>query len=395
MERKFILYGFVGIFLLAFVGEKQKEKIRPVTLFLCGDVMLGRGIDQALPYPSDPVLYETYVKNAKGYLNLAEKRNGIIPHPVSFSYVWGDALEELERVMPDVRLINLETSITTSEEYWKRKGINYRMNPKNIDCLVEAKIDYCSLANNHVMDWGFTGLDETMQSLKKAKIRFGGAGSDRKAAEDPVVLETPGKGRIIVYSCCYGSSGVPFDWGARDDQHGVNLLNNLSERTVLHIKEKIEKVKQEGDIVVVSIHWGGNWGYQIPAAHGGFAYKLIDEAGVDVIHGHSSHHVLGIEVYRNKPIIYGCGDFLNDYEGISGNEKYRDDLGLMYFLSMDPVNGKLLSLQMVPTQIKRFKVNRASYADAKWLQKVLNREGKALGTSVRLDKENRMWLEWD
>jgi poly-gamma-glutamate synthesis protein (capsule biosynthesis protein) len=72
----------------------------PTTLFLCGDVMLGRGIDQILPHPGDPRLYESYVKSAATYVELAERRNGPIPKPVDFEYVWGDVLAELQRVRP-------------------------------------------------------------------------------------------------------------------------------------------------------------------------------------------------------------------------------------------------------------------------------------------------------
>ena len=100
----------------------------------------------------------------------------------------------------------------------------------------------------------------------------------------------------------------------------------ISEKTVAHIKQAVQGVKRAGDIVVVSIHWGGNRGYAIPSAQTRFAHKLIDAAGVDIIHGHSSHHVKGIEICKDKPIIYGCGDFLTDYEGISGQEGYRGDL---------------------------------------------------------------------
>jgi len=151
-------------------------------------------------------------------------------------------------------------------------------------------------------------------------------------------------------------------------------LTDLSDQTVLHIKENVEAVKQKGDIVVASIHWGSNWGYDVPSEQTVFAHKLIDEAGVDVIHGHSSHHVKGIEVYKEKPIFYGSGDFLNDYEGIGGYERFRPDLVLMYFVSVDPATGKLVQLQMTPMQIKHFKVNRASSADALWLRDLLNRE---------------------
>jgi poly-gamma-glutamate synthesis protein (capsule biosynthesis protein) len=126
-----------------------------------------------------------------------------------------------------------------------------------------------------------------------------------------------------------------------------------------------------------------------------FAHKLIDEAGVDVIHGHSSHHVKGIEVYKGKIIIYGSGDFINDYEGIGGYEDYRSDLALMYFVSIDPLTGKLVSLQMTPMQIKHFKANRASLADVRWLREILIREGKKLGTRVEFNHENTLTLKWD
>src|SRR3977135_1521224 len=81
-------------------------------LFLCGDVMTGRGIDQIMPHPCDPLLHESYVKSSRDYIRLAEQVNGRIPRAVKLSYVWGAALQELTRVQPDVRIINLETSIT-------------------------------------------------------------------------------------------------------------------------------------------------------------------------------------------------------------------------------------------------------------------------------------------
>lgn len=122
-----------------------------ITLFLCGDVMTGRGIDQILPHPSQPQLYEPYVRSAHEYVALAEQVNGPIPRPVDAAYVWGAALLEFDRRRPDVRIVNLETAITTSEDR-EAKGINYRMHPANIACLTAAGIDCCTLANNHVLD---------------------------------------------------------------------------------------------------------------------------------------------------------------------------------------------------------------------------------------------------
>ncbi len=161
-----------------------------------------------------------------------------------------------------------------------------------------------------------------------------------------------------------------------------------------YIKEEMQKVKRQGDIGILSIHWGGNWGYDIPSEQIEFAHRLIDRAGIDIIHGHSSHHVKGIEVYRDRLILYGCGDFLNDYEGIGGFDYYRSDLGLMYFVKMDGISGSLAEIDMIPTQIRHFRVNRASREDAFWLADLLKREGKKFGTGVELGKDNALKLLW-
>ena len=170
------------------------------------------------------------------------------------------------------------------------------------------------------------------------------------------------------------------------------MLKDLSDETVHHIGERVQEFKEKEDIVLVSIHWGGNWGYAIPTEQIDFAHKLIDEAGVDILHAHSSHHVKGIEIYKGKPVLYGCGDFLNDYEGIRSHEEYRNDLSLMYFVCIDPGTGKLVSLRMIPTQVRKFKVNLAKRADAEWLLDVLNRESKRFGTRIKLDEDNSFRL---
>ena len=147
--------------------------------------------------------------------------------------------------------------------------------------------------------------------------------------------------------------------------------------------------------MIASIHWGGNWGFAVPREQRTLAHKLIDAAGVDLVHGHSSHHVKGIEVYKDKLILYGCGDFLNDYEGIGGYEEFRGDLALMYFASLDPATGKLASLKMTPTQTKKFRIRKASRPDALWLWNTLNREGKKFNTRVQIEKDNQLSLSWD
>ena len=373
--------------------RRPPDTHRLITLFLCGDVMTGRGIDQVLPHPNDPRLHEPYVRSALEYVALAEAVNGPIPRPVDFAYIWGDALAEFERVAPDVRIINLETAVTTSAAYIA-KGINYRMHPKNIRALTAAGIDCAVLANNHVLDWGHAGLEQTVDTLKQAQLKFAGAGRHSSEATAPAVLEVANKGRVLVFSFGHRSSGISRDWAAGKHRPGVNLLEDLSEDSVRKIAYRVQDLKRPKDIVVASIHWGSNWGYRIPHEQIVFAHRLVDEAGIDVIHGHSSHHVKGIEIYKDKPIFYGCGDFLTDYEGIKGRESYRDDLGLMYFVQMDPASGTLVRLAMTPTRLKRFRVNRASDKETQWLQDVLNREGRQFGTGVARGKDNELTLHW-
>lgn len=373
-------------------SQAASRDSQTITLFLCGDVMTGRGIDQVLPHPGNPRIYESYMTSAKGYVTLAEEVNGPIPKPVDFAYIWGDALEELRRTKPDVRIINLETAVTASPEFWRGKGINYRMQPRNIPCISAAKIDCCVLANNHVLDWGYAGLTETLATLAGAKLKAAGAGRNLSEAEAPAIIEVAGKGRVLVFGFGDESSGIPGLWGARNNRPGVNLLPDLSGDTVRRIAKRISGLKQKGDWVVASIHWGGNWGYGVSSAQREFAHRLIDLAQVDVVHGHSSHHPKGIEVYKGKPILFGCGDFLNDYEGISGYEEFRGDLALMYFVTLDLATGKLVSLTMTPMQIKRFRLNYAHPDDVRWLQQVMDRESRSQGARIESVNEGRLAL---
>ncbi len=375
---------------MSITDPEESTKKAPITLFLCGDVMTGRGIDQILLHPSKPQLYEPYVRNAKDYVELAEEINGKIPKPVSFDYIWGDALVELEKITPDARIINLETSVTSSDEFWVDKGIHYRMHPQNVTSLTVAKINCCVLANNHVLDWGYTGLTETLRTLANAGIKIVGAGANLQEAQSPAILDIPSKGRVIVISCGTESSGISYEWAASARKAGVYFLTDLSNRTVDQIAMIVHQSKQPGDIVIISIHWGGNWGYRIPQEHIDFAHMLIDSAEIDLLHGHSSHHPIGLEVYKEKLILYGCGDFLNDYEGIGGYEHYRGDLSLMYFVSIAPDTGKLIELEMAPMQIKRFRLNRALAEDARWLQRTLDEHSRRFNCRIKLTSDQKL-----
>jgi poly-gamma-glutamate synthesis protein (capsule biosynthesis protein) len=366
-----------------------------VTLFLCGDVMPGRGIDQILSHPGDRALHEPSVKDARFYVELAERRSGPIPRGVDDSYIWGDALGELQRRAPDLRMINLETAVTTSDDFWPGKQIHYRMNPQNVGCLTAADIDCCVLANNHVLDWGYAGLEETLRTLERAGIATAGAGRNLEDAQRPAVFELPQGNRVLMFGMGSASSGIPPDWAAATDRPGVHLIDECLPDAARQVQDLVQRFKRPADLVVVSVHWGPNWGSEISPDHQKFAHDLIEQTGVHVVHGHSSHHIKCIEVYRNRPIFYGCGDFLTDYEGIRGYETYRGDLGLMNFVTLDSRTVALVKLELCPMQMWQMRVRRASATDSAWLGKLLNREGCNLRT--RILRDNRGWIDlvWD
>lgn len=353
--------------------------------------MTGRGIDQIMPHPSDPILYENYLRSAADYVKLAERRSGPIPRAVPFDYIWGDALGEIDRREADLRIINLETSIT-ADGVPEPKGINYRMHPDNLGCLTVAEIDCCVLANNHIADWGPASLEDTLRALQATGLATAGAGLDPDSAARPAVLDArPGK-RLLVFAFACPSSGIPAHWATERERPGVNFLADLSAGALIAIARWIDEWRRPGDIVLVSIHWGPNWGYELPGQHRRFAHGLIDRAGVDVIHGHSSHHPLAVEIHDGRPIFYGCGDFISDYEGITGHEAFRPDLALAYFVDLDDASNKVRHIEMVPFRMRRFRLVRASAAEAVWLWRTMARECLRFGRNIRLSEQSTLIL---
>lgn len=356
--------------------------------------MTGRGIDQILPHASAPQIYEPYVSSAYEYVEFAERAHGRIEKPPSFSYIWGDILPELDRHRPAVRIANLETAVTTGNDAISGKDIHYRMHPRNIECLTAAGLDCCVMANNHTLDWGRDGLAETLRVLHGAGIKTAGAGANVGQACEPARFDLSDRQRVLVFAAGTADSGISVEWEATNYRPGLFALDDLSRHTVDLVAARIASERRRGDIVVMSLHWGGNWGYEVAPEHQRFAHQLIDLAGVDIVYGHSSHHPKPIEVYRGKLILYGCGDLLNDYEGIDGHESYRAELGLMYFPEIDRETHELVRLTMTPTRIRKLRTNLASQKEAQWLGTALSREGQPFGTILKLTPEGRLALEW-
>nr|WP_307875331.1 CapA family protein [Frankia nepalensis] len=400
-----------------------------MTLCLCGDVMLGRGVDQILAHPGDPRITEVCIEDARDYVTLAEHASGPIPRPVDDRWPWGDALAALADadtsaladtgvgVLADtdtladheragrewghvalaahapgrrgaaVRVMNLETSVTRVDDFAPDKAVHYRMSPDNLGCLAAGRPDVCSLANNHVLDFGRRGLVDTLEALSAAGIAFAGAGRDAEEAWRPVTVPagSRGRGRVLVLACAAPTSGVPPDWAATATRPGVALLappwQADADTQADAILSRVAAARRPGDVVVVSIHWGSNWGYDVDDDQIRLAHGLVD-GGVDVVHGHSSHHPRPVEIYRDSLVLYGCGDFIDDYEGITGHESYRDDLRPLYTVVVDASTGTLLDARLTLLRTRRLRLERAATGDAIWLAETLDRVSRPHATRV-------------
>ncbi|HJW09695.1 MAG TPA: CapA family protein [Holophagaceae bacterium] len=362
-----------------------------ITLALTGDVMTGRGIDQILAHPVSPGIPESYVHDAREYVALAERLHGPVPRQAPAAYPWGEALQALEAAHPDVRILNLETAVTSSGKPWAGKEVHYRMNPANLDCVAAAKPDVCVLSNNHAMDYGRPALRKTLDALSSAHLRAVGAGADRREALAPARVPLEGGRSLLVFAVGFADSGVPGDWAAGPGQPGVAYLEEATDLAADELLARIAAERGPSDLVLVSIHWGSNWGYYVPPRHIRFAHRLV-EGGVDVVHGHSSHHPRPLERYLGKLILYGCGDFIDDYEGISGDADFRDDLRILYLPELAATNGTLQRLRMIPFQVRRLRLVRASAQDTAWLAATLTRAGAPFGTKVYATPDQELVL---
>jgi poly-gamma-glutamate synthesis protein (capsule biosynthesis protein) len=361
---------------------------RAVRLLLTGDVMCGRGVDRILPHPSDPRIFEPRVRDARDHVRLAERAHGEIPKPVGRSWPRGDAVALFRSPEVDLRIVDPETAITTSPRPWP-EGIDCRMHPDDLPLLVEARIDRAVLADNHVLDRGFEGLLGTLGHLERAGIRPAGAGRNAALAAAPAVLRLPGRGRALVFAMGHGSSGIPPERAARPDRPGVHLLEDLSGRTPARIGELVERHRRPADLLLASIHRGGNRGHGIPPEHRRFAHGLA-ELGFHLVHGHSSHHARAVEIAGGVPILRGCGDVPTDDEGIEGDEEFRDDPAVAWLPSFRGPPWRLEAFEAAVFRIRRMRLGAAPEADRDRLAAVLERESRPLGVRVEAAAGNRL-----
>lgn len=238
--------------------------------------------------------------------------------------VWGDTLPVLAGA--DLRIANLECVLARGGTPWPGKVFHFRSAPQNVACLTAAGIDAVSLANNHTLDYGPEALLESVAALDAAGIRHAGAGADDDAAWSPAVVRAGGLDVGLVAF----TDNTP-DWAAAPRSPGVayapvDAAHPLGRR----LREVVRATRPAVDVLIVSAHWGGNWGAEVPAEHRALAHALVED-GADLVFGHSPHIVRGIEVHRGRPVIYGAGDFIDDY---AVDPVERNDQSFIFMLDL-------------------------------------------------------------
>lgn len=260
------------------------------TLTFTGDVMIGR-------------LVNSYLQSAK--------------NPKA---IWGNTLPIVKD--SDALFINLETALTENRVKGKKDNpvFFFRSQPDNAFCLKEAGVDYASLANNHILDFGPRGLHDTIKTLSSLNIKCSGAGNNRSQAEKPADLNLDDL-RIKIFSFTDNEPG----WQASSAKAGTYFLPiDLKDERVKKLLKKINLLKNKGYFIIVSAHWGPNMVSFPPKRHREFAHALVN-SGIDIFHGHSSHVFQPLEIYQGKVIMYDCGEMIDDYSvdpALKNNESF-------------------------------------------------------------------------
>lgn len=280
----------------------EPEKLRRVVIG--GDIVLDRGqsytvIQQGkgLDFPLDggyaAIIGRTREPNpysAADYLHqfTAERRGGN-----------GEVREYLSNA--DLTLANLENPVV-GDAVWHPDAATFTGDPQLLSILVQAGIDGVTLANNHILDAGVEGIPESQRYLEEAGISYAGAGMDLASAREPMIFDLGGvKLGVLSY---LDVPSYEWAWATETGAGTAPLLEEV-------MREDVERLRSEADLVLVMPHWGKEYvaepePYQVEMAH-----AAVD-AGADLFIGGHAHWPKGIEVYEEKPIFYGVGNFLLD-----------------------------------------------------------------------------------
>ncbi len=203
----------------------------------------------------------------------------------------------------DYSIVNLECPVCMKEYTPIAKfGPNLQVKTKNaVDALTFAGFDMVTLANNHILDYGKEGLDDTLMTCKEYGLDVVGVGNNISEANKVFYKQIDGK-ILAVINCCEHEFSI-----ATDTSSGTNPLNPI--RQFYQIKE----ARNNADYVLVIVH-GGHEHFQLPSPRMKEVYHFFIDTGADAVVNHHQHCFSGREIYNGKPIYYGLGNFCFDYK---------------------------------------------------------------------------------
>jgi poly-gamma-glutamate capsule biosynthesis protein CapA/YwtB (metallophosphatase superfamily) len=288
---------------------------------------------------------------------------------------WGDVLPTLRAA--DLFFANLECALTHRTERWSDGGYKpfyFRADPAAVKTLELGRVDFASVANNHIGDFGLAGLRDTLAALDRAGIAHAGAGIDRLSARQPALLTRAGARVAVVAFADY-----PVEWTATATAPGINYTPvSLAPEYFDELKVTLAVAREQADLVVFSIHWGPNMRERPSREFQEFAHAVID-AGADIFWGHSAHVVQGIEFRRGHPILYDTGDLVDDY---AVDPRLRNDLSAVFLLTVTPPT--VPEIEVVPVRIADLRANVARGRDRDSFLERFNARCAELGTAVVL-----------
>jgi hypothetical protein len=212
--------------------------------------------------------------------------------------IFNDLLPEFKE--NDLNVVNLECPLISADKFSKKIGPSLKADPKTINALKYAQINLVTLANNHIMDFGEEGLKATIDLCEANNIDYVGAGYDLNHAKIPFISNIKGKKVGVLNFAENEFSNTQGDYAGSNP---LALISNFHD---------IQKVKKTVDFLIVIVH-GGNEMYELPSPRLKETMRFFADVGADAVLAHHSHCFSGFEVYNSKPIFYGLGNFLFDY----------------------------------------------------------------------------------
>lgn len=245
-----------------------------------------------------------------------------------FKELWNDVPDITKGA--DYSILNLECPVVEHQtDPIDKCGPNLKCSAKAIDAIKYAGFDCATLANNHFCDYGEIGVNDTLSALQNQNIDHVGGGVNLLEASKILYKEVNGK-KLAVVNCCEHEFSI-----ASETTGGSNPLNPIQQYYAIH------EARRNADRVVVIVH-GGVELFWLPSKRMIETYRFFIDAGADAVVNHHQHCYSGYEIYKEKPIFYGLGNFC--FDGIGSGDRWVTG----FMLKLDLTHDHAIKYEMIP-----------------------------------------------